>query len=481
MATVHFGRLVGPAGFARPVAIKRLHRQFADSPEFVNMFLDEARLAACVAHPNVVQTLDIVSSSGEVFVVMQYVHGATLAQLARVANKKGERIPVLVALGVVCGILHGLQAAHEARNNLGERLDLIHRDVSPHNVLVGPEGVARLLDFGIAKATGRLQITREGQLKGKLAYMAPEQALGEAVTARTDIFAASVVLWEVLTGARLFHAPSEAEVLSRVLAARVPAPSSVQPDLPASLDRIVLKGLERDPSKRYSSAREMARELAGCIGTASPTEIGDWVERTAGEQLRERESRIVAIERSAVQPAPQPVSPASDCSAGRGDSLTPSGGAFAWGATEGEGPGVLAREARSTTQMSRSFVFALTGALAAIIAAGASSFHAARAEGHALESALTAAAHPVLGSEPGFESVAAAEMFDRPDDWRTPSGRGPAPAHAEMDSVPKARYRPTLVPANGAEIGPSGQAASSCDPPYTTDARGHVHFKPNCV
>jgi serine/threonine-protein kinase len=175
MATVHFGRLLGPAGFARPVAIKRLHAQFARDPDFVKMFFDEARLAARIAHPNVVPTLDVVAADGEVFLVMEYVRGASLAQLIRTVRRSGERVQPLICVGIVSGMLHGLHAAHEARNDRGERMDLVHRDVSPQNVLVGTDGVPRLLDFGVAKASGRLQTTRDGQLKGKLAYMAPEQ------------------------------------------------------------------------------------------------------------------------------------------------------------------------------------------------------------------------------------------------------------------------------------------------------------------
>src|ERR1700733_10414333 len=197
MATVHFGRLVGPAGFARPVAIKRLHAQFARDPEFVKMFMDEARLAARVSHPNVVQTLDLVEATDEVFLVMDYVRGLALASLARTVRATGARIPPNIAIGILVGVLEGLHAAHEAKDDMGERLDLVHRDVSPQNVLVGTDGVASLLDFGVAKASGRAQSTRDGQVKGKVAYMVPEQVQGQPLTRRTDIFAASVVLWEV--------------------------------------------------------------------------------------------------------------------------------------------------------------------------------------------------------------------------------------------------------------------------------------------
>src|SRR5262249_20405529 len=162
-------------------------------------FLDEARLAARIHHPNVVQTLDVAVTQGELFVVLEYVNGDSLAHLLRTANANGRAVPPEIASAVVFGVLQGLHAAHEAVVEQGNPLELVHRDVSPHNVLVGVDGVARVLDFGVAKARGRSQTTREGQLKGKLAYMAPEQ-IGGRVTRRTDVFAASIVLWEALAG-----------------------------------------------------------------------------------------------------------------------------------------------------------------------------------------------------------------------------------------------------------------------------------------
>jgi len=179
MATVHFGRLLGPVGFSRTVAIKRLHPQFAKDPEFVSMFLDEARLAARIRHPNVVPTLDVVATQGELFLVMDYVQGESLSRLIRAARERGHRIPPRIVSSILTGALHGLHAAHEAKNERGEPLNIVHRDISPQNVLVGSDGVPRVLDFGVAKAAGRVQTTREGQLKGKLAYMAPEQIGGQ--------------------------------------------------------------------------------------------------------------------------------------------------------------------------------------------------------------------------------------------------------------------------------------------------------------
>jgi eukaryotic-like serine/threonine-protein kinase len=168
MATVHIGRLLGPVGFSRTVAIKRLHPRYAGDPEFVSMFLEEARLVARIRHPHVVPMLDVVATAGELFLVMEYVAGESLARLAHAAAERGERVPLRVSVAILSGLLQGLHAAHEAHDEHGQPLGIVHRDVSPQNVLVGSDGQARVLDFGIAKAAGRVQTTADGQVKGKL-------------------------------------------------------------------------------------------------------------------------------------------------------------------------------------------------------------------------------------------------------------------------------------------------------------------------
>jgi serine/threonine protein kinase len=313
MATVHFGRLLGPVGFARTVAIKRLHPQHARDPEFVSMFLDEARLVARIRHPNVVQTLDVVALEGELLIVMDYVQGEALWRLIRRKAADPERVPPRIATAVITGILYGLHAAHEARGERGEPLSIVHRDVSPQNILVGVDGVARILDFGVAKAAGRIHSTQGAALKGKLAYMAPEQLEGK-VTRLTDIFAASIVLWEALTSERLFAAGDERETVGRVLGRPIPPPSArmqsltgtsgvlgldgISPEKLAELDQIVLRGLRREPSERFASARDMAIAIERSIGVASPAEVGDWVERTARAVLDQRAETVAVIESS---------------------------------------------------------------------------------------------------------------------------------------------------------------------------------------
>jgi serine/threonine protein kinase len=294
MATVYFGRLLGPVGFSRTVAIKQLHPQFAKDPDFVSMFLDEARLAARIGHPNVIQTVDIVVMSGELFLVMDYVPGESLARLMRALASREERIPVDIACTIMSNVLHGLHAAHEAKSERGEPLDIVHRDVSPHNVLVGVDGVARVLDFGVAKAAGRLHTTREGSLKGKLPYMAPEQIEGK-VNRQSDIYSASVVLWEALTGRRLFEG-EEGTILAQVLGGMIPPPSSVVPDLPQALDALTLRGLARHAEQRFATAREMALALEACATFTPPSKVGEWVSMLAADTLAKRSALVAEIE-----------------------------------------------------------------------------------------------------------------------------------------------------------------------------------------
>jgi len=300
MATVHFGRLSGPVGFSRTVAIKRLHPQFAKDPEFVTMFLDEARLCGRIRHPNVVPTLDVVATGGEIFIVMDYVAGEALSKLLKVAWQRGIPVPPRVAATIVSSVLHGLHSAHQTKDEHGRELGIVHRDVSPQNILVGSDGVARVLDFGVAKAAGRVQTTRDGQVKGKIAYMPPEQLSGGTVTRQTDIYAASVVLWEALAGRRLFDGETEAIVLVRAIEGKIDAPSASNPTLGADTDALVLRGLARDPADRFATARDMALAIEQVIGLASPYEVGEWVESLAEGELLRRAQRIADIESASI-------------------------------------------------------------------------------------------------------------------------------------------------------------------------------------
>jgi ABC-type branched-subunit amino acid transport system ATPase component len=311
MATVHLGRMLGPFGFGSTVAVKRLYPQLAKDPQFVAMFLDEARLASRVRHPNVVPVLDVLADEGDICLVLEYVDGESLDHLVRDADAIRAPVPVPIAVTIAVSILHGLHAAHEARDEHGELLGIVHRDVSPQNVIVGVDGVARLIDFGIAKAAGRCNVSRDGQLKGKVAYMAPEQIQRGIVGPRTDVYGASVILWELLMGEQLFEGDTEGMILGRVLDDDVPRPSQLRSDVPAALDAFVLRGLDRAQQRRFESARAMALALEAAVRPASAAEVGAWVEGLAGSRLAERRARMARMEREATDLQRAAVSPSA--------------------------------------------------------------------------------------------------------------------------------------------------------------------------
>jgi eukaryotic-like serine/threonine-protein kinase len=306
MATIHLARLLGAEGFSRTVAAKRLHPQFTEDAEFLRMFLDEARIASKVHHPNVVPMLDVVQTGSEVILVQEYVHGVPLDKLLRAMCQQKKVLPVSVVIAIVTGMLAGLHAAHEAKDELGEDLDIVHRDVSPQNVIVGVDGIPRLLDFGVAKAAVSSHVTRAGVFKGKLAYTSPEQLQG-VVTQSADIYAASVVLWEALAGRRLYRAMNEAELVAAVMAGSLPRltevvdPSLISPDrreLLQKLDPLVAKGLSFAMEDRFTSAAEMQDALLKAAPAATPVEVSKWVKLLGKEYLEGREKVIVSEESS---------------------------------------------------------------------------------------------------------------------------------------------------------------------------------------
>lgn len=296
MASVHLGRLIGPVGFSRVVAVKRLHPAYAKDQGFVTMMLDEARLASRIRHPNVVPILDVVATADELLLVMEYVHGETLARLLRAAKKAGERIPAAVGAAIVIDTLRGLHAAHEATNAAGEPLGIVHRDVSPQNIVVATDGSARILDFGVAKAASRTQSTAEGQLKGKLGYFAPEQIAGGDVDRRVDIFAASIVAWECVTGRRLFSADDMIATIAQVMDGEIPSLRGSDLEIPDGYAAAVRRGLDRNPAQRFQTAEEMASAIEAALRPASREAVRAFVERLAGPALAARLDIMQRIE-----------------------------------------------------------------------------------------------------------------------------------------------------------------------------------------
>ncbi len=300
MAAVYIGRSAGAAGFARTVAIKRLHAQFAQDPAFARMFVDEAWVASRIRHPNVVPVLDVVTIESEIFLVLELVLGQSLSRLV----PPGGFLPPSIACSIVHGALQGLHAAHTATDEFGRSLGLVHRDVSPQNILVGKDGVARLIDFGVAKALGRSTASGAGELKGKLAYMAPEQIDGH-VSSASDVFAAGIVLWELLVGERLFLRDTGSATLAAVASEDIPPPSTVRayasPRTMRSIDVILMRALARDPGRRFATALDFATALEHATAVASTLETARWVEEAAGPELASREAAIAEVERSSLR------------------------------------------------------------------------------------------------------------------------------------------------------------------------------------
>ncbi len=297
MASVLYGRLKGPQGFQREVAIKRLHPHFAREPEFRQMFVDEAHICARLSHVNIVSAFDVIETPPDLCLVMEYVPGAGLDVLLHATRARGADVPMRIVGALMTNVLHGLHAAHEARDDHGESLGIVHRDVSPSNVLVGEEGVARVLDFGIARARSKLRTTPSTELKGKFSYMAPELLRGEEFDRRLDVYAGAVVLWEMLAGRALYGGQPSAAVMRQILEGEQEPPSRYRPDVSPALERVVMRGLARDPALRFQNARELAAALERECGVASQHEVSEWVHGFVGELLTRRSSELRRLQR----------------------------------------------------------------------------------------------------------------------------------------------------------------------------------------
>ena len=433
MATVHLARQRGEAGFERTVAVKRLHPALAKDPDVAEAFANEARHVSRVQHANVVPVLDVVREAGQLVLVMELVVGAPLSTLAKQARLQGRRTPANVAVAIVAGALRGLHAAHGAEDERSRPLLLVHRDVSPQNILVGVDGVARVLDFGIAKAMGQNPSTR-GQLKGKPSYMSPEQLHGDAVDARTDVYAAAVVLWEVLTGQRLFAGDNDLAVSRKILSKTVDAPTRLDPKLPKALDALTLRGLARDPGERFATALEFAEALEREVAPASASEVGAYLRELCAEDVQaiEDAKRRVEAEESAASSEPPP------------------GGAAT----------------------SRLWYVALA---AAVVVGGV--FIGLRGQQSSAPKAGLTAAEVTASAPPSAPRVASAKLpATAAAAARTqiaPSGSAPHPVGSAA-APPAPRVRPPIVRT-------PPKKAKDCDPPYVIDQDGFHRMKPHCL
>lgn len=296
MATVFLARMQTAAGLVRTVAVKEMHPQFANNPEIVAMFLDEARLATRITHPNIAPTLDVMVEGGGLYLVMDYVAGESLGNVLRNCQKMQHKVDPAFASAVIRDALMGLHAAHEATDEFGDPLSVVHRDVSPQNIIVGQDGISRVLDFGIAKARGRVQETTDIAVKGKLRYMAPEQLRRQPIDQRVDVFTAGIVLWETLTSRPLFESEDVGGALDAILHAPIAAPSHFDPRLSTACDDVVLRALERDPRRRFATAQLFADALTKAIPPASPQQVATWLTRTCGSSLAARAAIVAQVE-----------------------------------------------------------------------------------------------------------------------------------------------------------------------------------------
>jgi len=409
------------------------------------MFLDEARVASRIRHPNVVSILDVVAETGELFIVMEYVQGEALSKLLRAS---AGPVPLPIAIAIAAGMLEGLHAAHEARGEDGEPLRIVHRDVSPQNVLVGVDGVARLIDFGVAKAAGNSRVTREGQIKGKIAYMAPEQIRAQPVDGRADVYAASVVLWETLTRRRfLAESDNDAASVLMALEGRFDPPSKHRPDVPEELDRIAFRGLSARAADRFASARQMAQALERIIAPAPAREVGEWVLRCSGEELGARAERVRSIE-SASEVTALPRSGPVESTAPEPElaGVSPSAGAAS-----------LSPRRRTWTTLAVS---------AALVVAAAMGFLVSRA----VQSAPTEAAP--LASEPAPAS---------PAPPATPQSEPEPPTAASLEPPPPPTPSAAPPRAGAPPVTRVVRPKSDCNPPYVVTADGVRRYKPECV
>jgi len=296
MASVYLARVDGAGGFQKWVAIKRIHPHLTENDHVVRMFLDEARIAASISHPNVAQVFDLGQHDGTYWIAMEYLHGEPVREIFRLREQIGSPTDPRIVARIISDAAEGLHAAHELHAKDGRPLNLVHRDVSPHNLFVTYDGVVKVVDFGIAKVAGRPLQTRVGVIRGKLAYMSPEQAMCKALDRRTDVFALGVVAWELLTGRRLFRAANDLATVRNVIEGPIPTPRSVHAAVPALLDDIVMHALDRDPERRIPTARELSRALQQfLVGTGQivgPQEVSAFVRSIFRERIAMRDAHL---------------------------------------------------------------------------------------------------------------------------------------------------------------------------------------------
>src|SRR5215831_509217 len=296
-AEIYLARIAGAGGFEKFVVVKCLHDHLADDVEFVKMFLDEARLAAHLDHSNIVQTMELGEHEGRYYMVMEFLAGLSLAMIVRRVAERlpSTRLPVPLVLNILAQASAGLHYAHEKTAN-GKALNIVHRDISPQNLVISFEGVVKLVDFGIAKAELRETRTRSGTIKGKFAYMSPEQCVANNVDRRTDVFALGVITHELLTGRRLFKKPSPYETYQAVLECDIKPPSQLDPALDPALDPVIMGAITKDKADRYPTAEAFGDALLGYLHhrgvSSSPGDVSRFFDAHFGLEIDEHAGRM---------------------------------------------------------------------------------------------------------------------------------------------------------------------------------------------
>src|SRR5689334_4755220 len=308
MAEVFRAKAFGVEGFERLVAVKRILSNIAEDKEFIRMFIEEAKLAVQLNHANIAQIFDLGVVDGSYYIALEHVHGRDLRAMFDRCRRLGEPMPVSQACFIVMKVCEGLDYAHNKRDQAGRELHLVHRDVSPQNVLISFEGEVKIIDFGIAKAAGKGSKTQAGILKGKFGYMSPEQVRGLPVDRRSDVFSCGIVLYELLTGERLFVGESDFSTLEKVRNVEILPPSTYNRKIPDELERIVLKALAKDVEDRYQNAIDLHDELQAFVYTAgefySRKDLAGWMKKTFGKEIEEETAKLESY-RQLKPPAPE--------------------------------------------------------------------------------------------------------------------------------------------------------------------------------
>jgi tRNA A-37 threonylcarbamoyl transferase component Bud32 len=495
-ADVYLAAADGPGGFRKLVVLKVLKKSLAADEELRAMFLGEAKLAARLHHRNIVQTNEVlVAEDGRPVMVMEYLEGQPLSQVI-VRGRQGG-FTAGMQLRVLADALAGLHAAHEAADFDGTPLGVVHRDVSPHNIFVTVEGEAKVLDFGVAKIERSLVETEVGTIKGKLRYMAPEQIAGKKLDRRADVYAAGVILWEVLAGERMWQGRSEQEIRARVLGGDLPTPPAARPDVPRSLEPICRRALSLVPADRQATARELADDVERCLlelaGAVGHRDIGGTVARLFED---ERARARAAIERSLAGMSPAAAAAAAPAQ--------PPAVAAPAAAAAGGAPPAAQRPAPVRRWRRRVLLFAAaSGVVAGVVAIlgalgawsettalrGRPSSATVAPPGGGDAPAVTASPRPgqpveltatgLRAEEPASAGVASpAEDLSPRDERARESGAGAAAGRAAR----AARFkRAVAAPVPAAGAGAPGASPDDCRHPFFVDADGIKKFRPECM